>query len=303
MASLNTLLAAAARASERRMAEVSGNNQTAPSTSVPVEAVSEEAAPTISQYDSSQLSYTGTTRFRGGDWSAGVKTAKVTIAGAGGIGSHVAVQLARMQVEKMILVDGDKVEAVNLAGQFYGIHNIGQYKTTAVAENIKTFCVTRPIATINQYLQTKDDAVFLNPITITALDSMKARKVIWELYKEKYSNASEEEKAQLLFIDGRMSADTLQIFSFRMNEPEKIKLYEETALFSEAQAAATACSYKATYYISSMIGSVITGIVKQHYSSADNQGKWKNTNPLFIEISSEFGWKFRTSNGDWREED
>ena len=66
-----------------------------------------------------------------------VKEGKVAIAGLGGLGSNIAIILARIGVGKLLLVDYDIVEPSNLNRQHYNINHIGMYKTTALEEQIR----------------------------------------------------------------------------------------------------------------------------------------------------------------------
>ncbi|MEG2864090.1 MAG: sulfur carrier protein ThiS adenylyltransferase ThiF [Eggerthellaceae bacterium] len=59
--------------------------------------------------------------------------ARVGIAGLGGLGSHIAVFLARCGVGMFHLVDFDRVEVSNLNRQHYFIEHLGQLKTEALA--------------------------------------------------------------------------------------------------------------------------------------------------------------------------
>jgi len=65
-----------------------------------------------------------------------VKRATVGIMGLGGLGSPVAVALARMGVGRLILADYDVVEPSNLNRQQYFIDQIGLKKTLALRENL-----------------------------------------------------------------------------------------------------------------------------------------------------------------------
>lgn len=65
-----------------------------------------------------------------------VKKSVVAIAGLGGLGSTVAIALARIGVGRLILVDFDVVEPSNLNRQQYFIHQIGMPKVEALQENI-----------------------------------------------------------------------------------------------------------------------------------------------------------------------
>ena len=66
-----------------------------------------------------------------------LKKAKVCILGLGGLGSNVAVLLARSGIGYLKLVDFDIVEASNLNRQQYRISHIGIKKTEAMKSIIK----------------------------------------------------------------------------------------------------------------------------------------------------------------------
>ena len=66
-----------------------------------------------------------------------LKKAKVCILGLGGLGSNVAILLARAGIGYLKLVDFDIVEASNLNRQQYRISHIGIKKTEAIKTIIK----------------------------------------------------------------------------------------------------------------------------------------------------------------------
>ena len=66
-----------------------------------------------------------------------LKEAKVCILGLGGLGSNVAVLLARSGIGSLKLVDFDTVEASNLNRQQYRISHIGMKKTEAMKSIIR----------------------------------------------------------------------------------------------------------------------------------------------------------------------
>lgn len=66
-----------------------------------------------------------------------LKKAEVAIAGLGGLGSNIAVSLARIGVGSLFLVDFDMVEPSNLNRQSYYIKHLGMYKTQALKEQIE----------------------------------------------------------------------------------------------------------------------------------------------------------------------
>ncbi len=65
-----------------------------------------------------------------------LRSARVAVAGLGGLGSNVAVSLARAGVGELMLVDFDRVDLSNLNRQQYEIADLGRYKTEALSERL-----------------------------------------------------------------------------------------------------------------------------------------------------------------------
>ncbi len=63
--------------------------------------------------------------------------ATVAICGLGGLGSNIAIALARAGIGKLILIDFDRVDLSNLHRQQYKAAQTGMYKTEAILENLK----------------------------------------------------------------------------------------------------------------------------------------------------------------------
>ena len=63
-------------------------------------------------------------------------SAAVAVCGLGGLGSNIAIVLARAGVGRLLLIDFDRVDITNLHRQQYKANQIGLYKTDALAENI-----------------------------------------------------------------------------------------------------------------------------------------------------------------------
>lgn len=66
-----------------------------------------------------------------------LKKGKVAIAGLGGLGSNIAVMLARIGVGQLLLVDFDNVEPSNLNRQSYYISHLGLPKTLALKTQLE----------------------------------------------------------------------------------------------------------------------------------------------------------------------
>lgn len=63
--------------------------------------------------------------------------ARVGVAGLGGLGSHIAVHLARLGVGTLVLVDFDVVEVSNLNRQHYTVKELGLPKPLALLEQLE----------------------------------------------------------------------------------------------------------------------------------------------------------------------
>lgn len=60
----------------------------------------------------------------------------IAVCGLGGLGSNIAVSLARAGIGSLILIDFDCVDISNLHRQQYKVSQIGKPKTEALAENL-----------------------------------------------------------------------------------------------------------------------------------------------------------------------
>ena len=93
---------------------------------------------------------------------ARLKAATVGIAGAGGLGSAVAVALARVGVGRLVIADFDVVEPSNLNRQQYFIDQIGLPKVAALAANLQR---------INPYVTVESHPTLLDPSNIPPIFS------------------------------------------------------------------------------------------------------------------------------------
>lgn len=65
-----------------------------------------------------------------------LKNTLVAVCGLGGLGSNVALYLARAGIGKLLLIDDDRVTLENLSRQYYKPEQIGMLKTEACRANI-----------------------------------------------------------------------------------------------------------------------------------------------------------------------
>ena len=63
--------------------------------------------------------------------------ATVAVCGLGGLGSNIAITLARAGIGRLILIDFDRVDITNLHRQQYKVNQIRKYKTEALFDILK----------------------------------------------------------------------------------------------------------------------------------------------------------------------
>ena len=113
-------------------------------------------------------------------------SATVAICGLGGLGSNIAISLARAGIGKLILIDFDNVDITNLHRQQYKASQIGMNKTDALSENLKEIA---PYIEIESHTVriTEDNAAELlkdADIICEAFDDAEAKAMLTNLVLE-----------------------------------------------------------------------------------------------------------------------
>lgn len=90
----------------------------------------------------------------------------VCICGLGGLGSNIAISLARVGIGKLILIDFDKVDISNLNRQQYKACQLGMFKTDALKENLLEIAPFLDIEICTQKLSKKNITYLLKDADI-----------------------------------------------------------------------------------------------------------------------------------------
>ena len=107
-------------------------------------------------------------------------SATVAICGLGGLGSNIAIALARAGIGKLILIDFDCVDISNLHRQQYKATQIGMYKTEALADNLREIAPYIELETHTERI-TEDNAITLlkgADIICEALDGAECKAML-----------------------------------------------------------------------------------------------------------------------------
>ena len=86
--------------------------------------------------------------------------AVIGVAGLGGLGSNIAISLARVGVKKLVLADFDVVEPSNLNRQQYFVRHIGLKKTQALKELIND---------VNPFVEVETHDIFLDEKNVASV--------------------------------------------------------------------------------------------------------------------------------------
>ena len=118
-------------------------------------------------------------------------SATVAICGLGGLGSNIAIALARAGIGKLLLIDFDRVDITNLHRQQYKATQIGRHKAEALAENlleiapyIETEVITKQITEDNVSSLLKNADVICE-----AFDNAESKAMLVNTLLEQFPNA------------------------------------------------------------------------------------------------------------------
>lgn len=174
----------------------------------------------------------------------------VVVVGCGGIGSFAALALAKMGCRTLTLYDDDKVEEHNLPNQLYRTTDVGRPKAEALVEILRAFTDATPRPVL-----TRVDGQRLAGIVVAGVDSMRARRTIWQ-------RSVRYRAAVPLFLDGRLGAEVIRLYAIRPADPDDVRFYG-TTLYDDAEAEPLGCSAGAIVYTGFAVGSLIANQVKR----------------------------------------
>jgi hypothetical protein len=188
-----------------------------------------------------------TSRFSGAEWADQLET--IALVGCGGIGSWTALNLSRIGHE-LLIYDGDLVDETNVnGGQMFRLDDKGLYKSTAILNICREFGCEAEMNTMDMF--EKDDELF--PITITGLDNMAARKLVYEQWKEQYGSDLDS-----LFIDGRLLVELAEVLTIQGGNSSQMAEYESSYIFPDSEVPEADCTNKQSTFAAMGIASMIT---------------------------------------------
>ena len=107
-------------------------------------------------------------------------SATVAVCGLGGLGSNIAIALARAGIGKLLLIDFDRVDITNLHRQQYKANQIGRYKTEALAEILLEIAPYTETKTVTAKITEENFADLLEgaDVVCEAFDNAEAKAML-----------------------------------------------------------------------------------------------------------------------------
>jgi len=133
----------------------------------------------------------------------------VTLIGAGAVGSHVALALAKMGVPKLKVWDDDDVSEHNVPMSLYRPKDFMRPKVDALREIVEEFSGL----VIDAHRAKYEGETPLEGSVVMCVDSMDARRRIWKAVCRMDTDVD-------LLIDTRTAAKLLWVFSIRPYDPD-----------------------------------------------------------------------------------
>lgn len=172
----------------------------------------------------------------------------ITVIGAGAIGSFTVLSLVKMGFSNIKVYDFDEVSVENMNCQWFRMKDIGRKKVDALKELIHDFTGVEIEVVPERY-----ESGFVRGYLISAVDSMSARKQIWESAKSGFGVE--------WFIDPRMASEYALLYVMNPQDKDDVSSYEKT-LYTDGASVQERCTAKATMYTATMIAGYVAKAVK-----------------------------------------
>jgi hypothetical protein len=178
-----------------------------------------------------------------------LQAARVTVIGAGAVGSFTALSLVKMGVGTVEVYDFDTVSVENLGPQWFRMCDLGWPKVEALADQLAAFG-GNVVAHAERFL-----AQPVSGIVVCTVDSMDARIAVWRHIRKC--------RRVELFLDARMGAEVGKVLAVRPNDPEDCRFYE-AELYPSTEALRAPCTARSTIYCASGLSAFLAATVGNH---------------------------------------
>lgn len=112
---------------------------------------------------------------------------RIAVLGSGGLGSNIALMLARLGIGRLILYDYDVVEASNLNRQNFGVEDIGEKKVEATKRHLEAMLPYVDIEARDRYVDREELSILYSEadIFVEAFDSVESKMEAYDFFVER----------------------------------------------------------------------------------------------------------------------
>lgn len=167
------------------------------------------------------------------------KNIDINIIGVGAVGSYIALQLAKLGIEKLIIWDFDVVDEHNITNQVYDYEDLNLPKVDALEKHLKRSNPEIRVIKKGRY----SAGMPISGIVFLEVDSMKVRQ---EFVDDNRYNQEID-----MVIDGRIGLATGEVHCISWQDERIVEKFEEkVTAFDDSNAAVTVSACGTTLSVS-----------------------------------------------------
>lgn len=186
----------------------------------------------------------------------------IELVGVGGVGSQIAMKLAKTGFTDIRVWDDDFVASHNVPMSGYGNCHIAMPKVLALQEEIERYTGVTIDARYQKY---QGEAFRRQSVVISSVDDMDARLNIWNQIQGKLSIP--------FFCETRMEGAFIDVLALRPYQKEDVERYK-ALWFPNSEARAHVCGTHGIIYATSHAADVVVANITQFLSGEPY--RWRN---------------------------
>ena len=191
-----------------------------------------------------------------------LKNVSIVVAGAGSIGSWLALALAKLGCENVSYYDNDLVEIANYSNQIYGLDEIDMHKCDALSKYMYSYNIITENWVYHKKFLSRTEPINAE-IVVMAVDSIATREEI-------FANCKESDSVKLV-LDGRIGRTIAAGYAIDMLESVERDYYQKREIFPSDEAAQIPCTEKTFIAPCQFISSYMSGALHAYVNNRLNK--------------------------------
>lgn len=185
---------------------------------------------------------------------------RVTVLGAGSVGSCLIFMLTKMGVKDVTVYDGDSIESHNTPMSMYDSDTVAEYKVHVLNDMV----LLGGGVELTTHARMYEGEELKNCSVVSCVDTMSARKLIWSKVKK---NPSID-----LFIDTRTAGAYVEVLSIDPNNRQDIERYE-ALLYEDKDAVRQMCGTHGIIFASMRAAGIAAANIARYWT--ERKKEWR----------------------------